>query len=72
MRAKGEYDDPLFGRTQVRIDGRATHPIYLAEVKKPAESKAPYDYYNILATIPPEKAARTLEESKTAGCRLVE
>jgi branched-chain amino acid transport system substrate-binding protein len=72
MRAKGEYDDPLFGRTQVRIDGRATHPIYLAEVKKPAESRAPYDYYNILATIPPEKAARTLEESRAAGCRLVE
>jgi branched-chain amino acid transport system substrate-binding protein len=72
MRAKGEYEDPLFGRTQVRIDGRATHPIYLAEVKKPAESKAPYDYYKILATIPPEKSSRSLEQSKAAGCQLVE
>lgn len=70
MREKGEYDDPLFGRTQVRTDGRATHPIYLAEVKKPAESKSPYDYYKILATIPPEKSARSLAESKAAGCLL--
>jgi branched-chain amino acid transport system substrate-binding protein len=70
MRAFGEYDDPLFGRTQVRTDGRATHPMYLAEVKKPPESKGPYDYYKILATIPPEQSARSLAESRAAGCEL--
>jgi branched-chain amino acid transport system substrate-binding protein len=70
MRGFGEYDDPLFGRTQVRTDGRATHPIYLAEVKKPSESKGPYDYYKILATIPPEQSARSLVESRAAGCEL--
>ena len=70
MRGFGEYDDPLFGRTQIRTDGRATHPIYLAEVKKPSESKGPYDYYKILATIPPEQSARSLAESRAAGCEL--
>lgn len=70
MRQFGEYDDPLFGRTQVRTDGRATHPIYLAEVKKPSESKGPYDYYKILATIPPEQSSRPLSESRAAGCEL--
>jgi branched-chain amino acid transport system substrate-binding protein len=70
MRGFGEYDDPLFGRTQVRTDGRATHPTYLAEVKKPSESKGPYDYYRILATIPPERSSRSLEESRAAGCEL--
>jgi branched-chain amino acid transport system substrate-binding protein len=70
MRGFGEYDDPLFGRTQVRTDGRATHPIYLAQVKKPSESEGPYDYYKILATIPPEQSARTLAESRAAGCEL--
>lgn len=71
MRDKGEYEDPLFGHTQVRIDGRATHPMYLAEVKKPSESKGPYDYYKILQVIPSEQAARSLAESKFAGCALV-
>ena len=70
MRDIGEYDDPLFGRTKVRTDGRATHPVYLMEVKKPSESKGPYDYYKILATVPPDQAARSLEESRAAGCEL--
>lgn len=70
MRDFGEYDDPLFGRTQVRTDGRATHPMYLAEVKKPSESKGPYDYYKILATIAAEHSARPLAESRAAGCEL--
>ena len=71
MRDKGKYEDPLFGRTHVRVDGRAVHPMYLAEVKKPSESKGPWDYYKIIATIPPEQAARPLAESKAAGCSLV-
>src|SRR5258707_5527563 len=45
-------DDPLFGKGQVRADGRVTHNMYLFQVKKPDESKGPWDYYKLLATIP--------------------
>src|SRR5690348_9824134 len=51
-------DDPLFGKGRIREDGRALHPAYLVEVKKPSESKGPYDYYKIKATIPMEQAFR--------------
>jgi branched-chain amino acid transport system substrate-binding protein len=61
-------DDPLFGKGTVRIDGRALHPAYLVEVKKPSESKGPYDYYKIRATIPADQAFRPLNEG---GCSLV-
>ena len=37
-------DDPLFGKGSIRADGRKIHPAYLFEVKKPAESKGPWDY----------------------------
>jgi branched-chain amino acid transport system substrate-binding protein len=61
-------DDPLFGKGRVRIDGRKVHPAYLVEVKKPSESKGPYDYYKIRATIPADQAFRPLNEG---GCSLV-
>jgi branched-chain amino acid transport system substrate-binding protein len=61
-------DDPLFGKGQVRADGRKTHDMYLFEVKKPEESKGPWDYYKVLATIPADKAFRPLSEG---GCSLV-
>src|SRR5256884_291629 len=61
-------DDPLFGKGTVRIDGRALHPACLVEVKKPSESKGPYDYYKIRATIPADQAFRPLSEG---GCPLV-
>jgi len=61
-------DDPLFGRGAVRGDGRATHDLYLFEVKAPAESKGPYDYYKLLRTVPATEAFRPLEGS---GCTLV-
>jgi branched-chain amino acid transport system substrate-binding protein len=61
-------DDPLFGKGQVRIDGRHIHPMYLFEVKKPDESKAPWDYYKVRATIPAEEAFRPLDKG---GCPLV-
>jgi branched-chain amino acid transport system substrate-binding protein len=61
-------DDPLFGKGRVRIDGRKIHPAYLVEVKKPSESKGPYDYYKIRATIPADQAFRPLNEG---GCFLV-
>src|SRR6266702_3211272 len=61
-------DDPLFGKGRVRIDGRNLHPAYLVEVKKPSESKGPYDYYKIRTTIPADQAFRPLDQG---DCPLV-
>ena len=49
-------DDALFGKGRVRQDGRKIHDAYLVEVKKPSESKYPWDYYKIRATIPADEA----------------
>ncbi len=48
-------DDKLFGKGTIRADGRKIHPMYLYEVKSPAESKGPWDYYKVRATIPAER-----------------
>ncbi len=64
------YDDPLFGDTVVRQDGRAIHAMYLVEVKKPAESKGAYDYFKLLATIPADQGFRPLADEK-GTCGLV-
>ncbi len=61
-------DDVCFGKGSIRIDGRKIHPSYLFEVKKPSESKAPFDYYKLLATTPANEAFRPLNEG---GCPLV-
>ena len=61
-------DDPLFGKGTIRADGRKLHPAYLFEVKKPSESKAPFDYYKVVATIPAEQAFRPLDQG---NCPLV-
>jgi branched-chain amino acid transport system substrate-binding protein len=61
-------DDPLFGQGVIRADGRAIHPAYLFEVKTPAESKYPWDYYKLVATIPADQAFRPLAQSE---CPLV-
>jgi branched-chain amino acid transport system substrate-binding protein len=61
-------DDKLFGKGTVRADGRKIHPMYLFEVKTPAESKGPWDYYKVRATIPAEEAFRPLADG---GCPLV-
>jgi len=63
-----ETDDPLFGKGHIRVDGRHMHDMYLFEVKAPSESQGPYDYYKLIATVPPEKAFRPLEEGE---CPLV-
>src|ERR1700693_2401155 len=57
-------DDVLFGKGTIRADGRTMLPAYLFEVKKPEESKYPWDYYKLIATIPAEEAARPLSESE--------
>jgi branched-chain amino acid transport system substrate-binding protein len=61
-------DDTLFGQGIVRADGRKLHDAYLFEVKKPAESKYPGDFYKTRATIPAAEAFRPLKEG---GCPLV-
>ena len=61
-------DDALFGQGSIRADGRVLHDLYLFQVKSPAESKAPYDYYKLLATIPGDQAFRPLAQG---GCKLV-
>jgi len=61
-------DDPLFGKGPLRADGRRIIPAYLFEVKKPEESKYPWDYYKLIATISPDDAAKPLEASE---CPLV-
>jgi len=51
-------DDPLFGKGSIRADGRKLHPAYLVEVKKPSESKGPWDYYKVRNTLPADQAFR--------------
>jgi branched-chain amino acid transport system substrate-binding protein len=53
---------------RIREDGRLVHDMYFVQVKTPAESSGPWDYYKVLATIPGDKAFRPLEEG---GCPLV-
>jgi branched-chain amino acid transport system substrate-binding protein len=60
--------DPLFGSTIIRKDGRAVHAMYLFQVKKPGESHGRWDYYKLLATIPADEAFRPL---KDGGCPLI-
>jgi branched-chain amino acid transport system substrate-binding protein len=62
-------DDPLFGKGTIRADGRKVHDMYLFEVKKPAESKAAWDYYKLRATIPAAEAFRPIEQG---NCPLVQ
>ncbi|HEY1411004.1 MAG TPA: ABC transporter substrate-binding protein [Rhodopila sp.] len=61
-------DDDCFGKGSIRIDGRCIHPSYLWEVKKPSESKGPWDYYKLLGTTPADQAFRPLDKG---GCPLV-
>ena len=61
-------DDPLFGKGTIRADGRKIHPMYLYEVKKPSESKGPWDYYKLVKEIPADQAFRPLAQG---DCPLV-
>ena len=61
-------NDKLFGNGSIREDGRKIHDMYLFEVKKPEESKGPWDYYKTRATIPAAEAFRPLSEG---DCSLV-
>ncbi|MFC7540947.1 ABC transporter substrate-binding protein [Siccirubricoccus deserti] len=61
-------DDDAFGHGTIRADGRKLHPSYLFEVKKPEESRGPFDYYKLLQTTAADRAFRPLAEG---GCPLV-
>jgi branched-chain amino acid transport system substrate-binding protein len=61
--------DPLFGEGEVRADGRKIHDMYLFRVKAPDASTGPWDYYELVATIPADQAFRPLADG---GCPLVE
>jgi branched-chain amino acid transport system substrate-binding protein len=61
-------DDDCFGPGKIRIDGRALHPVYLLEAKKPSESKHSWDVAKVIATTPMDEAFRPLNEG---GCPLV-
>ncbi|MBY5699831.1 ABC transporter substrate-binding protein [Rhizobium leguminosarum] len=61
--------DDVFGRGgTVGANGRMIHDMYLLQVKKPSESKEPWDYFNVLATIPGKEAY--IDPAKS-GCDLV-
>jgi branched-chain amino acid transport system substrate-binding protein len=53
---------------QLRVDGRMVHDMYLVEVKKPEESRYPWDYYKIVQTIPGEEAFRPVSDG---ACPLI-
>jgi branched-chain amino acid transport system substrate-binding protein len=59
-------DDPLFGKGEIEPNGRTIHSAFLFEVKKPSESKAPWDFYKLVATVPGDQAFTPLSESKCA------
>ena len=61
-------DDPLFGKGQIRVDGRHIHPMYLFETKKPSESIGKWDVFKQLTTINPDDVWRPLDKG---GCPFV-
>src|SRR5271154_2581496 len=59
-------DDALFGKGEIQPNGRTIHSAYLFEVKKPSESKGPWDFYKLIGTVPGDQAFTPLSESKCA------
>src|ERR1700733_3119626 len=56
-------DDPLFGKGEIEPNGRTVHSAYLFEVKKPSESKGPWDFYKLVGTVPGDQAFTPLDKS---------
>ncbi len=56
-------DDVLHGKGYIRVDGSVIHPIYLLQVKTPAESKADWDFMKLVAKLPGEQAFGPLDKS---------
>jgi branched-chain amino acid transport system substrate-binding protein len=59
-------DDPLFGKGEIEPNGRTIHSAYLFEVKKPSESKGPWDFYKLVGTVPGDQAFTPLDKSTCA------
>jgi branched-chain amino acid transport system substrate-binding protein len=59
-------DDPLFGKGEIQPNGRTIHSAYLFEVKKPSESKAPWDFYKLVGSVPGDQAFTPLDKSTCA------
>jgi branched-chain amino acid transport system substrate-binding protein len=57
-------EDTLFGKGEIQPNGRTIHSAYLFEVKKPSESKGPWDFYKLVGTVPGDQAFTPLSESK--------
>jgi len=60
--------DDAFAQGKVLANGRFVHDMYLFEVKRPSDSKKPWDYYKLLGTVPAAEAFRPL---KDGGCPLI-
>jgi branched-chain amino acid transport system substrate-binding protein len=64
---KGHKVNDMFAKNgEIRPDGRMVHDMYLMQVKAPAESKYPWDYYKVVETIPGAQAYTTKAETKCA------
>ena len=61
---RGMKMNDFFGSGQLRADGRYVHDMYLMEVKKPAESTKPWDYYKLIKKLPGDSVSTTKAESK--------
>ncbi|UPJ77577.1 ABC transporter substrate-binding protein [Bradyrhizobium sp. 183] len=59
-------EDDLFGKGEIQPNGRTIHNAYLFEVKKPSESKGPWDFYKLVGTVPGDQGFTPLSESKCA------
>jgi branched-chain amino acid transport system substrate-binding protein len=64
---KTKINDMFAKNGEIRPDGRMVHDMYLMQVKKPSESKYPWDYYKLIATIPGNQAYLTKAETKCAS-----
>jgi branched-chain amino acid transport system substrate-binding protein len=63
---KNRVNDMFAKNAEIRPDGRLVHDMYLMEVKKPTESKYPWDYYKVVTVVPGAQAYLTKAESKCA------
>ena len=61
-------EDEAYGHGSIRADGRKLNPMYLFQVKSPAESKYPWDYYRLMRTVPADQAFRPMQDG---GCPMV-
>jgi branched-chain amino acid transport system substrate-binding protein len=61
-------EDPLFGKGTIDPNGRKRHPMYVYQVKSPAESKGEWDFYKLVREVPADQAFRAPADS---GCALL-